>query len=261
MPRIPSAADVSPVGASATRLPSVRADAADFGLAVAQGLVEFGAGLAAARPLAEEILRKEEQLGEAEQESDVESHPASVRQTAIQMVDEWKYDGSSPRAAARHFSKELAAAEDVRLKGLPPERQVAARESSAGIRVHQAAKDAVPWSLIVATGDEVTEVSTGVAKVTFRLPHAVTLTAVRASLAAASSSGASTFDINEGGTSILSTKLTIDQGEKTSATAATAAVISDASLADDAEITVDVDSAGTGAAGAKVTLIGYKTTT
>src|SRR3546814_2453854 len=89
-------------------------------------------------------------------------------------------------------------------------------------RVHQAAKDAVPWSLIVAIGDEVTELSTGVAKVTFRLPHAVTLTAVRASLTTASSSGAPTFDIHESGTPILSTKLTIDPGEKTSATAATA---------------------------------------
>src|SRR3546814_14354754 len=80
------------------------------------------------------------------------------------------------------------------------------------------------------------------AKVGFRLPHAVTLTAVRASLTTASSSGAVTVDINEAGSTILSTKLTIDQGEKTSTTAATPAVISDARLGDDAEITIDVRS-------------------
>ncbi len=47
------------------------------------------------------------------------------------------------------------------------------------------------------------------------------------------------IDINEGGTSVLSTKLTIDNTEKTSTSAVTPAVISDSALADDAEITDD----------------------
>jgi hypothetical protein len=51
-------------------------------------------------------------------------------------------------------------------------------------------------------------------------------------------------DINEAGTSVLSTKLSIDASEKTSTTAATAAVISDSALADDAEITIDIDQVG-----------------
>lgn len=113
-------------------------------------------------------------------------------------------------------------------------------------------------SFIIAIGDETTAITTGTAKTTFRMPYAFRLTAVRASLTAGSSSGAPQFDINEGGVSILSTKLTIEQGEKTSTTAATAAVISDANLADDAEITIDIDTAGTGATGAKITLIGYR---
>lgn len=113
-------------------------------------------------------------------------------------------------------------------------------------------------TLIVAIGDETTAITTGTAKVTFRMPFAMTVTSVRASLTTASSSGTPTFDINEAGTSILSTKLTIDANEKTSTTAATPAVISDASLADDAEITIDVDVAGTGATGAKVYLIGTR---
>lgn len=114
-------------------------------------------------------------------------------------------------------------------------------------------------AITVAISDETTAITTGTAKITFRMPFAFTLTEVRASLATASSSGTPTFDINEGGTTILSTKLTIDANEKTSTTAATPAVISDTSLADDAEMTIDVDTAGTGAKGAKITLIGYRT--
>lgn len=90
------------------------------------------------------------------------------------------------------------------------------------------------------------------------MPHAMTLTEVRASLSTSSSSGNPAIDVNEGGVSIFSTTLTIDSGEKTSTTAATPAVISDPSLADDAEITIDIDTAGTGAKGLKVYLIGTR---
>jgi len=113
-------------------------------------------------------------------------------------------------------------------------------------------------SFVVACSDETTNISTGNAKVTFRMPYAMTLTEVRASLSTASSSGLVTVDINEGGSTILSTKLTVDANEKTSTTAATPAVISDAALADDAEITIDIDGAGTGAKGLKVTFIGTR---
>ena len=55
------------------------------------------------------------------------------------------------------------------------------------------------------------------------------------------------------------TKLTIDNTEKTSTTAATAPVISDGILADDAEITIDIDPVGDGTAnGLKLTLIGTR---
>lgn len=117
---------------------------------------------------------------------------------------------------------------------------------------------ALAETLIVAVGDETTAITTGTAKVTFRMPFAMTLTSVRASLTTASSSGIPTFDINENGTTILSTKLTIDASEKTSTTAATPAVISDTALANDAEITIDIDVAGTGAAGPKIYLLGTR---
>lgn len=117
-------------------------------------------------------------------------------------------------------------------------------------------------AIVIACSDETTEITAGTGKVTFRMPFAMTLTEVRATLTTAPTAGspAETFtvDINESGTSILSTKLTIDNGEKTSTTAATAAVISDDDLADDAEITIDVDDAGDGAKGLKVTLIGRR---
>ena len=115
-------------------------------------------------------------------------------------------------------------------------------------------------SIVVAASDETTALATGTAKVTFRMPYAFTLTSVRASLTTAQASGSIfTVDINEGGTTILSTKLTIDNTEKTSTTAATAAVISDVNLADDAEITIDIDQIGDGTAkGLKITLIGTR---
>jgi hypothetical protein len=112
----------------------------------------------------------------------------------------------------------------------------------------------------VAASDETTALTTGTAKVTFRMPYAMTITAVRASLSTAQASGSIfTVDINEGGTTILSTKLTIDNTEKTSTTAATPAVVSDTALADDAEITIDIDQIGNGTAkGLKVTIIGTR---
>lgn len=110
----------------------------------------------------------------------------------------------------------------------------------------------------IACSDETTSLTTGTSKVTFRMPHAMTVTEVRASLTTAQTSGSIfTVDINEGGSTILSTKLTIDNTEKTSTTAATPAVISDSTLADDAEITIDIDQVGDGTAkGLKVYLIG-----
>lgn len=110
----------------------------------------------------------------------------------------------------------------------------------------------------IACSDETTVITAGAAKVTFRMPFAMTLSEVRASLTEAQGGGSIfTVDINEGGASVLSTKLTIDNTEKTSKTAAAAAVVSDAALADDAEITIDVDQVGDGTAkGLKVYLIG-----
>ena len=133
-------------------------------------------------------------------------------------------------------------------------------KSVTGANIKSLAQSGLPVELVVAASDETTALTTGTAKVTFRMPHAMTLTGVRASLSTAQASGSIfTVDINEGGTSVLSTKLTIDNAEKTSTTAAIPAVISDNALADDAEITIDIDQIGDGTAkGLKVTLIGER---
>lgn len=119
-----------------------------------------------------------------------------------------------------------------------------------------------PLSMTVALSDESTAITTGTAKVTIRAPFGMTLTQIpRASLSTASTSGLPTVDINVNGTSILNNKLSIDANEKTSTTAATAAtfVSSPTTISDDAEITFDIDVAGTGAKGLKVTLFFVKT--
>lgn len=112
--------------------------------------------------------------------------------------------------------------------------------------------------IVIAASDESTALTTGTAKVTFRMPYAMTLTGIKASLTTAQTAGSLlTVDVNEGGTTILSTKLTFDNNEKTTVTAATQPVISDSALAADAEITIDIDQVGTsGAKGLKVTLLG-----
>ena len=115
--------------------------------------------------------------------------------------------------------------------------------------------------ILLACSDETTALTVGTGKVTFRCPFAFTITGVSASVTTAPVGSTIICDINEAGSTILSTKLSIDAAEKTSTSAASAAVISDASIAADAEITVDIDQIGSSTAGAglKVKLDGYRT--
>ena len=115
--------------------------------------------------------------------------------------------------------------------------------------------------MILACSDETTDLTAAAGKVTFRCPFAFTITGVTASVTTAPVGSTIIVDINEDGTSILSTKLTIDASEKTSTTAATPAVISDTTLASDAEITIDIDQVGSTITGAglKVKIEGYRT--
>lgn len=108
----------------------------------------------------------------------------------------------------------------------------------------------LPDVIVIPVGDESTAISTGTSKIKFRMPFAATLLAVRASVNTAPTGSTLIVDINEAGASVLGTKLSIDATELTSTTAASAATITDSSLADDAEISIDIDQIGSTVAGA-----------
>jgi len=125
------------------------------------------------------------------------------------------------------------------------------------------AHPAFTQSFIIAASDESTALTTGTAKISFRMPYAFTLTAgaggITASCNQAPTGAILTIDVNEAGTTILSTKLTIAIGSTTSV-GGTAPVISDVNLAANALMTIDIDQIGSSNAGTglKITLIGVK---
>jgi len=111
----------------------------------------------------------------------------------------------------------------------------------------------------MACSDETSDLTVGEGKVTFRMPHAMTLITARCSVTTAPTGSTIEVDVNESGVSVFSTVMSIDATEKTSTTATTPAVFSDLALADDAEMRVDIDQVGSTVAGAglKVSLLGY----
>ena len=119
----------------------------------------------------------------------------------------------------------------------------------------------------IACSDETTLLTTGTAKAAFSLPYAFTVTDVYATVNTAPTGDTLIVDINEEGTTILSTKIVIDVSEftggsaNTQGTAAAAAVISDTAIAANAQITIDIDQIGSTIAGKglKVIIFGYRT--
>ena len=115
----------------------------------------------------------------------------------------------------------------------------------------------MPQCMTIAVTEENTNIQTGTAQVTIRSPYALGITDVRGSLSVASTGATLVeFDVNVDGTSIFTTEPTFDANETTTTTATTAGAINGgvAMVNDDAEITIDIDSAGSGARGLKVTL-------
>ena len=107
--------------------------------------------------------------------------------------------------------------------------------------------------------DKTTALATGTPAYDFEVGYDFQLTRVGARLGTVQSSGtAATFDIKANGTSILSTKITIDNNEKSSRTAATQPVISAPSLNAGHLLTFPIDAVGTGGKGASIILIGYQ---
>ena len=120
----------------------------------------------------------------------------------------------------------------------------------------------LPAIIQLAVSDETTALTTGNGKLTFRMPHTMTLTEVRASLTTAQTSGITfTADVKQSGLSLFTSNyLEIDNNEKTSTSASNQAIIATSLLIDDAEITIDIAQLGNGTAkGLKITLIGTRT--
>lgn len=122
----------------------------------------------------------------------------------------------------------------------------------------QAGDVALPQIETIVCSDETTALTVGTAKLTMHAPAAMTLTKVWAGLSTAQVSGTIfTVNVKKNGVSIFSTKITIDNTEKTSLTAAAQPVLSTTTLAEGDEITVDIDQIGNSTAkGLKVYLVG-----
>jgi hypothetical protein len=112
-------------------------------------------------------------------------------------------------------------------------------------------------SFYVPLTDKTSTLATGESTQDFIVPYALTLSEVQAQLSTVQASG-SIFrvDIRANGVSILSTKITIDNTERSSITAATPPVISAPSLAKGDRLTFHIEQVGTGGKGPAVTLIG-----
>jgi len=113
-----------------------------------------------------------------------------------------------------------------------------------------------PYDMIFACSDETSVLTTGT-KTTVVVPRSFTLESVRATLTDAQTSGSVLqVDITKNGTTIFSTKLTIDNTEKTSDTSSVPYSLSTFSFSNTDEIKIIIDQVGTGGKGLKVYLIG-----
>lgn len=116
---------------------------------------------------------------------------------------------------------------------------------------------ALPMVMPFTIGDETTAITAGTNKFQFSMPFDVVLLYIVVTLVTAQTSGnIFTVDVNANGTSLLSTKLTIDNLGKTSRGGSIPAVISDNTIGAGEVVSVDVDQIGNGtAAGLKMFLV------
>lgn len=121
--------------------------------------------------------------------------------------------------------------------------------------------DAAPQleAFVIPLGDKTTAIATGTPTQDFLVPYDMTLTEVGSYLSTVQASGSVyTQDVKANGTSIMSTKITVDNGERSSLTAATPPVISAPSLNKGDLLTFPIDAAGTGGKGPVTWVKGYQ---
>lgn len=133
-------------------------------------------------------------------------------------------------------------------------------QSSTSVAVAGSGSAASPYIMsvgfiwMIECSDETTELVAADPIKTFRSPFACQFNDARASINGVSASGGPIIiDIKESGSTLLGTKLTIDDGEESSLSAPSPTII-DNSIADDAEITIVLVDAGSGATGLKIAM-------
>jgi hypothetical protein len=100
--------------------------------------------------------------------------------------------------------------------------------------------------MVIACSDETSDLTTGTAKVTFRAPFKMKVTAVRLNVNTSPAGASVIVNIKEAGNTLFSVKPQVDAGQLTSTSAPT---FSDTDLADNAEMTIDIDQVGSSTAG------------
>ena len=115
-------------------------------------------------------------------------------------------------------------------------------------------------SFVIACSDETSDLTTGDDKAQIRLPFQFELTSVSANVNTAPTGSTISIQIQEDGSDILSTPITIDASETTSETASVPPSISDSTLASNSILSIDLDQVGSSTAGTglKVNLVGYR---
>ncbi|MEQ9607254.1 MAG: hypothetical protein RLN99_06265, partial [Kiloniellaceae bacterium] len=161
MPRIPSASEVNLIGASASRLPSVRAEPEDFGLAAAQGLSRLAIGIENTKPFWERLDEKDEDAeeeasqttsGEARKpaETGVTDKEASLAKAAFAagvgrqkakareqgrvLIDDMKRGAAAPGLMARDVVQKFDKAQQQALAAVSPGQRRAAEAAIAPVR-------------------------------------------------------------------------------------------------------------------------------
>ncbi len=112
----------------------------------------------------------------------------------------------------------------------------------------------VPKVIQVACSDTITAITTGLAKVTFRMPYPMTLTGARASVAGAPLGTNIWIGVRASGAQAFSTGIYIDAGKTTSVSSLTGVAISGSFFGDDYEVKVDFLQVGSTIAGTGVIL-------
>ena len=130
------------------------------------------------------------------------------------------------------------------------------RTDGAGAVTWEAQLDTIQF----AATDFTTDFTVRTFDIVVPVPYPFYVTEVRANVKTAPTGSNAIFDVKMNGTSILSTLVSIDDGEKTSKTATTPAVISTNTLVDDNELTIECTQIGSTVAGKglTITLNGYR---